>query len=54
MDGTAYQELGACASATREDEVEGRPVKDDDIVTLDYAGTVDGVAFEHSTAEKRR
>ncbi len=35
----------------REEEVQGRPVQDDDIVTLDYAGTVDGVAFEGGTAQ---
>lgn len=31
--------------------VEDRPVLDGDRVTLDYAGTVDGVAFEGGTAE---
>lgn len=31
--------------------VEDRPVQDGDRVTLDYAGTVDGVAFEGGTAE---
>ncbi len=35
----------------REEEIQGRPVQDDDIVTLDYAGTVDGVAFEGGTAQ---
>jgi len=38
----------------REEEIEDRPVRDDDIVTLDYAGTVDGVAFEGGTAEKQQ
>ncbi len=48
------QELGRVRQRNaRETEVEGRPVKDDDIVTLDYAGTVDGVAFEGGTAEKQ-
>lgn len=35
----------------REIEVEDRAVQDDDIVNLDYAGTVDGVAFEGGTAQ---
>ena len=35
----------------REEEVEGRPVQEDDIVLLDYAGTVDGVPFEGGTAQ---
>ncbi|MBQ3705842.1 MAG: trigger factor [Clostridia bacterium] len=37
--------------ASRTVEVEDRPVQDGDIVNLDYAGTVDGVAFEGGTAE---
>lgn len=37
----------------RETDVEDRAVADDDIVTLDYAGTVDGVAFEGGTAENQ-
>ncbi len=35
----------------REEEINDRAVQDDDIVTLDYAGTVDGVAFEGGTAK---
>lgn len=38
----------------REVEVDGRPVQDDDVVTLDYAGSVGGVAFEGGTAEKQK
>ncbi len=38
----------------REEEVADRPVRDDDIVTLDYAGTVDGVAFDGGTAENQQ
>ena len=34
-----------------QDEVDDRPVQDGDIVNLDYAGTVDGVAFDGGTAE---
>lgn len=32
-------------------DVEDRPIQDGDIVNLDYAGTVDGVAFEGGTAQ---
>ena len=39
------------ASTTQ--DVEGRAVENGDIVNLDYAGTVDGVAFEGGTAEKQ-
>lgn len=47
------QEIGRVRSRNaREVEIEDRPVQDDDIVTLDYAGTVDGVAFEGGTAER--
>lgn len=35
----------------REVTVEDRAVQDDDIVNLDYAGSVDGVAFEGGTAQ---
>jgi trigger factor len=35
----------------REMEIEDRPIQDDDIVTLDYAGTVDGVPFDGGTAD---
>lgn len=46
------QEIGRVRQRNaREEEVEGRPVQDDDIVGLDYAGSVDGVAFEGGTAE---
>lgn len=34
--------------------VEGRPVQEGDTVTLNYAGTVDGVAFEGGTAENQQ
>ena len=40
--------------AAREISVEDRAVQDDDIVNLDYAGTVDGVAFEGGTAKGQR
>ena len=36
---------------TTTQDVEGRPVQDGDTVNLDYAGTVDGVAFEGGTAQ---
>ena len=37
--------------ASRTIDIEDRPVQDGDIVNLDYAGTVDGVAFEGGTAQ---
>ena len=37
--------------ASRTVEVEDRPVQNGDIVNLDYAGTVDGVAFDGGTAQ---
>lgn len=37
--------------AARTIDVEDRPVQDGDTVNLDYAGSVDGVAFEGGTAE---
>ncbi len=37
----------------REITVEDRAVKDGDIITLNYAGTVDGVAFDGGTAENQ-
>jgi len=37
--------------ASRTIDVEGEPVADGDIVNLDYAGSVDGVAFDGGTAE---
>lgn len=40
--------------AAREISVEDRAVQDDDIVNLDYAGTVDGVAFEGGAAKGQR
>ena len=40
--------------AAREISVEDRAVQDDDIVNLDYEGTVDGVAFEGGTAKGQR
>ena len=39
--------------ASRTVDVEDRPVQEGDIVNLDYAGTVDGTAFEGGTAEKK-
>ena len=39
------------AKASRTEEVLDRPVQMMDVVNLDYAGTVDGVAFEGGTAE---
>ncbi|MDR0929083.1 MAG: trigger factor [Oscillospiraceae bacterium] len=51
-DEAVEQELGRLRQRNaRETEIEDRPVQDDDIVTLDYAGTVDGVPFEGGTAE---
>ena len=41
------------AKASRTVEVLDRPVADGDTVNLDYAGTVDGVAFAGGTAEKQ-
>ncbi|MBQ6398601.1 MAG: trigger factor [Clostridia bacterium] len=37
--------------ASRTVEIEDRPVQDGDTVNLDYAGTVDGVAFDGGTAQ---
>ena len=37
--------------ASRIQDVEDRPIQNGDTVNLDYAGTVDGVAFEGGTAE---
>ena len=39
--------------ASRIVDVEDRPVAEGDTVTLDYAGTVDGVAFDGGTAENQ-
>ena len=39
--------------ASRTIDVEDRPVQEGDTVNLDYAGTVDGVAFDGGTAEKQ-
>ena len=39
--------------ASRTIDVEDRPVQDGDTVNLDYAGTVDGVAFAGGTAENQ-
>ena len=39
--------------ASRTIDIEDRPIQDGDIVNLDYAGTVDGVAFDGGTAEKQ-
>ena len=35
-------------------DIEDRPVKEGDIITLNYAGTVDGVPFDGGTAESQR
>ena len=40
-------------NASRTIDVEDRPVQEGDTVNLDYAGTVDGVAFAGGTAEKQ-
>lgn len=46
------QEIGRVRQRNaREEEIEGRAVQDDDIVAIDYAGTIDGVAFDGGTAE---
>ncbi|MDO4976179.1 MAG: trigger factor [Eubacteriales bacterium] len=37
----------------REVEVEDRPVKDGDIITLNYAGTIDGAPFDGGTASNQ-
>jgi trigger factor len=53
-DEAVEQELGRLRQRNaRETEVEDRPVQDDDIVTLNYAGTVDGVPFDGGTAENQ-
>ena len=39
--------------ASRTIDVEDRPVENGDMVNLDYAGTIDGVAFDGGTAEKQ-
>ena len=39
---------------SREIEIEDRPVQEGDIITLNYAGTVDGVPFDGGTAESQR
>ncbi|MDR1262893.1 MAG: trigger factor, partial [Oscillospiraceae bacterium] len=38
----------------RVSEVEDRAIQDDDVVTFDYKGTIDGEAFEGGTAEKEQ
>ena len=38
----------------REITVEDRPVKEGDIITLNYAGTIDGVPFDGGTAESQK
>jgi trigger factor len=40
--------------ASRIIDVEGRPLQVGDIVNLDYAGSVDGVAFEGGTAKEQK
>lgn len=38
----------------REVEITDRPVKEGDIITLNYAGTIDGVPFDGGTAESQK
>ena len=38
----------------REITIEDRPVKEGDVITLDYAGTVDGVPFDGGTAQSQK
>lgn len=38
----------------REITVEDRPVKEGDVITLDYAGTIDGVPFDGGTATSQK
>ena len=38
----------------REVTIEDRPVKEGDIITLNYAGTIDGVPFDGGTAESQK
>ena len=38
----------------REITIEDRPVKEGDIITLNYAGTIDGVPFDGGTAESQK
>ena len=38
----------------REITVEDRPIKEGDIITLNYAGTIDGVPFDGGTAESQK
>lgn len=46
------QEIGRVRKRNaRETEIEGRPVQDDDIVGLDYAGSIDGKVFDGGTAQ---
>ncbi len=41
-------------SNAREVAIEDRPVKEGDVITLNYAGTVDGVPFDGGTAESQK
>ena len=43
-----------CKEHAVEKTVEDRPVKNGDIVTIDYSGSVDGVKFEGGTAENQK
>ncbi len=47
----AKELVNAQEQNSREITVEDRPVEDKDIVNIDYAGSVDGVAFEGGTAK---
>ncbi|MDO5147313.1 MAG: trigger factor [Eubacteriales bacterium] len=38
----------------REVTIEDRPIKEGDVITLDYAGTIDGVPFDGGTAQSQK
>lgn len=44
----------AQAQHAREVNIEDRPVKEGDVITLNYAGTIDGVPFDGGTAESQK
>ena len=44
----------AQAQHAREVSIEDRPVKEGDVITLNYAGTIDGVPFDGGTAESQK
>lgn len=43
----------AAEQNAREVKIEDRPVKEGDVITLDYAGTIDGVPFDGGTASSQ-